>query len=104
MALQFKSGLMVFALVTLSWTSSCFAQAPDGSSGIITGTVVDQSGAVVAGARVKLTATVAGTGGDQPPSPEIITGNDGQFSFANIAPGPFHLTITSAGFAMQTSS
>ncbi len=34
----------------------------------------------------------------------MLSGTDGQFSFANIAPGPFQLTITSAGFATQTSS
>jgi len=34
----------------------------------------------------------------------MLTGDDGQFSFANIAPGSFHLTITSAGFATQASS
>ena len=34
----------------------------------------------------------------------MLSGDDGQFSFANIAPGPFQLTITSAGFATQTFS
>ncbi len=104
MALQFKSGLLVFALVTLGWTASCLAQAPEGLSGTITGTVVDQSGAVVAGARIKLTATGTATGGDQSPSQETLTGNDGQFSFTNVASGPFHLTIMSVGFATQTFS
>jgi hypothetical protein len=33
-----------------------------------------------------------------------MSGSEGQFSFAGIAPGPFQLTITSAGFATQTSS
>jgi hypothetical protein len=37
-------------------------------------------------------------------SQEVLSGDNGQFSFANIAPGPFQLTITSAGFATQTSS
>jgi len=67
-------------------------------SGSISGTVVDQSGAVVAGARVRL------TGEDQSLNQEALSGDDGQFSFANIAPGPFHLTVASAGFATQTSS
>ena len=35
---------------------------------------------------------------------QVLSGDDGQFSFANVAPGPFQLTITSAGFATQTSS
>ena len=41
---------------------------------------------------------------DQSLNQEALSGDDGQFSFANIAPGPFQLTVTSAGFATQTSS
>jgi hypothetical protein len=66
--------------------------------GSISGTIVDQSGALVAGARVKL------SGENQSSSQEALSGDDGQFSVPNIAPGPFQLTITSAGFAPQTSS
>jgi hypothetical protein len=68
--------------------------------GSISGTVADQSGAVVAGARVRLTRT----GEDQSLNQDVLSGADGQFSFANIAPGPFQLTITAAGFATQTFS
>ena len=124
MALQCKSGLIVFAFVTLGWTSFCLGQTPQQTPvpspenspehrgiasageqlpaqplyGSISGTVVDQSGALVAGARVRLSRE------DQSPSQEVLSGTDGQFSFANIAPGPFQLTVTSAGFATQTSS
>jgi Carboxypeptidase regulatory-like domain len=66
--------------------------------GLISGTVVDQTGASVAGAEVKLTR--------EPPSPDqaVSTAEDGQFSLLNIEPGPFQLTITSPGFAAQTFS
>jgi hypothetical protein len=60
--------------------------------------VVDQSGAVVAGARVRL------TGEDQSLNQEVLSSDHGQFSFSNIAPGPFQVTITSTGFAVQTFS
>ncbi|MGA8213379.1 MAG: carboxypeptidase-like regulatory domain-containing protein [Candidatus Sulfotelmatobacter sp.] len=104
MAFPLKSALILFAIVTLGWTTLCAGQtppptpAPDPASGSISGTIVDQSGAVVAGAHVTLT-------GEAPsPTQEVISGDNGQFSFANVAPGAFHLTITSAGFATQTSS
>jgi hypothetical protein len=114
MAHQFKFGLIFFAFVSLGWTSLCRGQTDQQTPvpgpeppaaeqldpllpGSISGTVFDQSGAVVAGARVRLT----GTGrSDQ----EVLSGGDGQFSFANVAPGPFQLTIRSAGFAAQTVS
>jgi carboxypeptidase family protein len=66
-------------------------------SGNIDGTVVDQTGAVVAGARITLTRS-------QFPKQETLSGRDGQFSFANIPPGPFQLAVTSDGFAAQTAS
>lgn len=115
-----KSGFIVLAFFVLGWTSYCLAHnpkqtplpdpqqagasatgqrlPPQGLSGSINGTVVDQSGALVAAARVKL------TGENRPLNQEVLSGADGQFSFTNIAPGSFELTITSTGFATQTVS
>jgi hypothetical protein len=108
MALPFKAGLIAFALATLGWTSSALGQTPSPTPapveqpatqlGIIRGTVVDQSGAVIVGARVKL------TGEDSSRSQEVSTGDDGQFSFSNVTPGTFQLTISSSRFATHTSS
>lgn len=118
MTFPLKPGLILLAFVTFGWLSLGFAQSaapipqPDptvlwtneGPSlpGSIQGTVVDQSGAFVVGARVTLTQDQ--TAHDQPASRESQSGVDGQFSFTNVPPGPFHLTITSAGFAPQTIS
>jgi hypothetical protein len=104
MALQRKPGLIVLALLTLSWTSPCFGQLPAQAPppqqlpGTISGTVVDQSGAVIVGAHVRLNSEAPSR------SQEVLTGNDGQFSFANVTPGPFQLTITSPRFTTHTSS
>jgi hypothetical protein len=68
------------------------------SSGRILGTVLDQTGAAVAGARVTLARE------DRSPNQNAISGQDGEFSFTDIAPGPFHLTIASPGFATQLAS
>jgi hypothetical protein len=73
--------------------------SPDQQSvGSISGTVVDLTGAVVAGARVRLTR------GDQSPSAEMLTDDLGQFSFANVAPGAFELTISFTDLNTQVIS
>ena len=66
--------------------------------GSIRGTVLDPSGAMVVGAHVTLAR--------ENPSPvqEALSGDDGQFAFANVAPGPFQLTITSENFSSYTSA
>jgi hypothetical protein len=80
-------------------TSAATAQqsAPQ-TPGSIQGTVMDATGAAVAGAHVQLTRQ------NQPAIPEVLSGDDGQFSFTAIAPGPFQITITSPAFAPQSSS
>jgi hypothetical protein len=80
-------------------TIASSARQPDQqSSGTITGTVADQTGAAVGSAQVTLTRD------DQSPKQEAVSGDDGQFSFSNLAPGPFHVTVIAAGFATQTLS
>ena len=122
MAFQFTSSLIVLAAVTLSCAPGMGQSAQPGAQpgaprteqgaaastgeqvpgpqtpGSISGTVVDPSGAVVAGAQVKL------SGENRRPIADGISGSDGQFSLTNVAPGSFQLTITAAGFATQTSS
>ena len=68
------------------------------SSATLSGTIVDQSGAAVPGAQVTLTRD------DQSAKRVVSSGDDGQYSFDNLAPGAFHLTVTAAGFATQTYS
>jgi hypothetical protein len=63
--------------------------------------VIDRTGAVVAGARVRLTRQ---SPNDLSRNQEVLSGDNGQFSFTNVSSGPFQLTITSAGFAAQPSS
>lgn len=66
--------------------------------GYISGTVVDRGGAVAVGARVQLTRE------DQSPGQVVLSGENGQFSFANTPPGPFQLTVQAAGFQIQKFS
>jgi hypothetical protein len=125
MAFRFKSVLLISTLVAVAYASPCLGQVPgqvpvpasepqnsDASSqpvpaqqstGSIGGTVIDQSGAVVAGALVVLTQKDP-VQGDSSAAREMRSGGDGQFSFTDIAPGSFQLTVTSAGFGSQTTS
>jgi len=68
------------------------AQMANQAPGTVTGTVEDQSGAVSVGVTVHLTQK------GQSAVPDAVTGDNGQFSFTHIAPGPFHLKITAPGF------
>jgi hypothetical protein len=130
MLFESKRGFLVLAFVMLIYTSFCLGQipppnpnpvpAPEQQStnppgtqlpGTISGTIVDPSGAVVPGATVMLTADNPNTQPSNPGAPNagtpkrgMLSGDDGHFSFTNVPPGPFHLTIISAGFATQVFS
>ena len=65
------------------------------SSGRISGRIVDPSGVAAIGAAVRLTA-------DQSLDQQILADDDGRFSFSDVPPGSFRLTITLEGFATQT--
>jgi hypothetical protein len=64
----------------------------------ISGRIVDQTGVAVVGAKIRL------SGEDPLQTQEVLAGDDGLFILANAVPGPFHLTITAAGFAAQEFS
>lgn len=66
--------------------------------GSISGTVVDQSGTALAGARVTLARD------DGSVTQKAQSDDDGQFFFVNVSPGPFRLTMTAAGFTTQTAA
>jgi hypothetical protein len=76
--------------------SASAQQTDQQPSGSISGKVVDQSGASIPGATVKLKLVRE----DQ--NQEVLSDDDGQFSFDGIAPGPFQITFMSAGLAAQT--
>jgi hypothetical protein len=73
-------------------------QHAEHQAGSIRGKVVDQSGADIAGAVVKLTREGQSSG------LEVTSDEDGLFAFSNVAPGPFQLTISSPGLASQKPS
>jgi hypothetical protein len=66
--------------------------------GYISGTILDQSGAVSAGVDVRLTDE------GQTSNQEMKSGSNGQFLFPNVAPGSFRLRVTAPGFATREFS
>lgn len=67
-------------------------------AGSIHGKIIDQAGNLVSGADVTLTQ------GNPPSNQEQQTGDDGQFSFANVSSGDYTITINAEGFASQSLS
>jgi hypothetical protein len=62
------------------------------NSAAISGTVTDQTGAVIPKATVEIHNPISGY------DRTVTTDNGGNFSFANIPFNPYHLTVTLAGF------
>src|SRR5262245_15669912 len=78
------SSFFTWAFLLLS-AAATDAQVPSGS---IQGRVTDSSGGVLQGASVTL----------QPGSDHTVTGNEGQYAFAGLAPGTYTLTVNFIGF------
>jgi len=66
--------------------------------GSVIGTVLDQSGAVSVGTIIRLTPE------DKSAYREVISGINGQFSFSNVPPGHFQLSVSSTGFGNEVYS
>jgi hypothetical protein len=75
------------------------SQATDRQSwASISGTILDRTGAVSVGAKVRLTRKHPFL------SQEVASGNNGQYSFSHVPPGSFQITVTAPGFATQVFS
>jgi hypothetical protein len=81
--------LIVFTLSILVSSTVVHGQA---NSGIVQGTVVDPSKAIVPGAKVRLENPVSGH------VDEVTTGADGAFRIANVPFNPYHLSVAATGF------
>jgi len=83
----------VMAIVAVCFTLIVVgANAQSTGNSMVTGTVVDPSGAVVAGATVDMHNPVSGF------SRSATTDAQGRFSFPNVPFNPYHLTIAGQGF------
>ncbi len=81
--------LLLAMLLACGWQSRAFAQSTFGS---VLGTVKDATGAVIPGAQVTLVNN--GTGVEK----DLASDQVGGFSFVNLNPGKYTLTVTASGF------
>ncbi len=100
--------LLALSLLSFGFPASTLAQSEQSPAapvqppeprlpGTITGRVQDTTGTPVAGASLKLTRD------DQSPAQAVLSDEDGRFFFSQVAPGPFKISIVSAGFTPQDS-
>jgi uncharacterized protein with von Willebrand factor type A (vWA) domain len=94
-SLRLARPLSLLALLTFS-AGAIFAQAVNNAGA--SGQVVDQTGAAMIGATVKMTETEKGV-------PHATTTDaDGRYNFPNLPVGPYRLDATMTGFKTYTQS
>src|SRR5215472_10177679 len=79
-------------IAVLMFATTLFAQT---SRGTISGTVYDQSGAIVTDATVKIDQAETGF------TRSTVTTSAGLFSFTDLPSGRYTVTVTHTGFATQ---
>lgn len=90
----FSKRLVPQAVLALGTASTLFAQ---GSSGNLSGTVVDPSGAIVPHAAVELSSPISGL------TRSTTTDAAGRYSFFNVPFHAYQLRVTAPGFADNTA-
>ena len=89
-ALAFQLGI-----VALAFSSWAYAQT---TSGLITGTITDSTGAVMPGAQVQLTSQATGV------QRNAVTDGSGYYSVPELQPGVYDVSVSKDGFANQKLS
>ena len=92
--MRFVSAFLGVVLVVLCFfTAGPVAQAQNGNSTNVTGTVTDPSGALIPGATVTIHNPVSQF------ERSTTTDASGSFSIANVPFNPYHMTVGATGFA-----
>jgi hypothetical protein len=87
--------LLLFVIALCIWLSASVVLAQDVvTKGSISGTVVDQNGALIPGAKV----TVSGQLGDR----TAVTNENGTFTVENLTPGNYNIKVEQTGFKSAT--
>ena len=88
----FFLGLLLISIGIVFSLSARPALAQSTSTGTVTGQVMDAQGAVVPGADVALTDLATGA------TQKITTNETGRYTFVNIPPGMYDVTVSKTGF------
>lgn len=83
---------VAIAILLSAISSFVFAAQSTSTSGTISGTITDPSGAVIPGATVAIHNAVSEY------QQTVKTDNSGHFQFTNVPFNPYHLTVSAAGF------
>jgi hypothetical protein len=95
---KFVLNYIWMALVAISCVIGPNSVRAQTSYGSVVGTVTDSGGAVIAGAHVQLTNK--GTNAAQ----TSVTGTAGTYTFINLNPGAYSITVANQGFKSATNS
>lgn len=85
-------------LVALACAMNAGVARAQTSYGSVVGTVTDSGGALIAGAKVKLTNK--GTNASQ----QAVTSSAGTYTFINLNPGAYSVSVSQTGFKAATSN
>jgi len=83
-------------VLAMSWLCVVRTQAQTASTGAISGTITDPSGAVVDGATVTVTSNATGA------SSTVVTSRTGKYLVPLLSPGSYRLDVTKTGFKQSS--
>ena len=91
-----RAGLAILLVICLLGAFTARRVEAQMSYGSLVGTVTDTTGAIIAGAHVEVKNTATDI------SHAAITGARGSYSFVNLIPGDYSVTVTKQGFQSTT--
>ncbi|MCU1320486.1 MAG: hypothetical protein JWM43_135 [Acidobacteriaceae bacterium] len=74
---------------------------PPALTSTLTGTVVDSNGAAITSARILLTRAEQSASSSNPAPIVTLSGGDGRFTFSNLPPGAYQLTVVAVRFTTR---
>ncbi len=92
-AFSTRGVVLLLAVLALALCFCTSARAQVAGSGNLTGTVTDEKGAAVVGAKVAVRNSGTGLGRD------LVTDNAGEFRALQVPPGRYDVTVQASGFA-----